>query len=262
MPQTADEQAWDVDQCARQIADFGREIGLPFIAVSADMSSPDPMRDQKGRPYVETLFHWLDPRLEYWKDRAFALKAPFALAVRYSAEPFYFSDGRLRTWRPTRVFDAIDLASTRETFGVAGAIIAPAYLPGGVIGAVVWATPDPAVDVPAIFEAWAARLQAAAIRFMSAHHDVQGKLPSASMGKLTRREIQCLKWAAAGKTDVAIADIVRISAPTVRFHLKNAAAKLRVVGRSQAVREAAALGYVGLEFNPARAAARKAESRG
>ena len=45
------------------------------------------------------------------------------------------------------------------------------------------------------------------------------------------------------------------TAPTVRFHLKNAAEKLHVVGRSQAVREAAALGYVGLELNPARHAA-------
>jgi DNA-binding CsgD family transcriptional regulator len=69
---------------------------------------------------------------------------------------------------------------------------------------------------------------------------------------LTRREIQCLKWAAAGKTDGVIAELMRISAPTVRFHLKNAATKLRVVGRSQAVREAAALGYVGLGLNPAR----------
>ena len=63
--------------------------------------------------------------------------------------------------------------------------------------------------------------------------------------RLTRREIQCLKWAAAGKTDAEIGDIVQISLPTVRFHITNAARKLDVSGRSQAVHRAATLGYIG-----------------
>jgi DNA-binding CsgD family transcriptional regulator len=236
---------------AAQIAALGVEVGLPFIAVSADLSSPDPMTDADGRPFAETVFRWLDPELEYWKDRAFALKSPFVLAARFVAEPFYYGDGRLATWRPSETLDAIDAAPASAEHGVGSAIVSPAYLPGGVIGAVVWASPDADIDVAAVFEAWAARLHGAALRFMCAYHDARGKLPSPDARRLTRREIQCLKWAAAGKTDGVIAELVHISAPTVRFHLKNAAAKLRVVGRAQAVREAAALGYVGLGFNPA-----------
>jgi len=236
---------------AAEIAELGRLIGLPFIAVSADLSSPDPMVDADGRPFAETLFRWLDPELEYWKDRAFALKSPFVLAARFIAEPFYFSDGRMATWRPSESLDGIDAGPASAEHGVGSAIVSPAYLPGGVIGAVVWASPDADIDVPVLFETWAPRLHGAALRFMSAYHDARGKLPSPDARRLTRREIQCLKWAAAGKTDGVIAELVHISAPTVRFHLKNAAAKLRVVGRSQAVREAAALGYVGLGFNPA-----------
>ena len=237
---------------AAEIAALGAEIGLPFIAVSADLSSPDPMVDARGRPFAETLFRWLDPKLEYWKDRSFALKSPFVLAARFIAEPFYFEGSRLATWRPSPSLDRIDAACAAAEHGVRGAIIAPAYLPGGVIGAVVWASPDPEIDVAQVFAVWATRLHAAALRFMSAYHDSRGELPSPDARRLTRREIQCLKWAAAGKTDGVIAELVHISAPTVRFHLKNAAAKLRVVGRSQAVREAAALGYVGLGRNPAR----------
>lgn len=241
-----------VDGYAAEIAALGLEIGLPYIAVSADLSSPDPMVDAAGCPYAETVFRWLDPELEYWKDRAFALKSPFVLAARFIAEPFYFGDGRLASWRPSKSLDVIDAAAASAEHGVGSAIVSPAYLPGGVIGAVVWANPDPDIDVANLFDTWAVRLHGAALRFMSAYHDARGKLPSPDARRLTRREIQCLKWAAAGKTDGVIAELVHISAPTVRFHLKNAAAKLQVVGRSQAVREAAALGYVGLGFNPAR----------
>lgn len=241
-----------VTRFAQRIADLGQEMGLPFIAVSADLSSPEPMVDAQGRAYAETLFRWIDPDLKYWKDRSFALKSPFVLAARYMSEPFYFAHGRFGAWRPTSGLDAIDTTPAAREHGVGAAIIAPAYLPGGVIGAVVWATPDDRVDAAGIYAARAEALHGAALRFIAAYHDARGELPAAGRARLTRREIQCLKWAAAGKTDAEIAELVRISAPTVRFHLKNAAEKLSVVGRSQAVREAAALGYVGLGLNPAR----------
>jgi DNA-binding CsgD family transcriptional regulator len=234
---------------AAEISALGREIGLPFIAVSADISSPDPMIDATGRPYAETVFQWADPELKYWNDRAFALKAPFVLAARYMAEPFYFGEGRFGTWRPTTRLDVIEAARSASEHGIACAIVSPTFVPGGVIGVVVWASANADIDVAAVFENQAAILHAAALRFVSAYHDARGNLPSYIRG-LTRREIQCLKWAAAGKTDSHIAELVRIATPTVRFHLKNAAAKLGVAGRSQAVREAAALGYVGLDLNP------------
>jgi hypothetical protein len=86
----------------RRRAGRGRAVGLPYIAASADISSPKPMLGVDGRPLAESLFRWIDPKLEYWRDRAFALRAPFVFATRLTSEPFYFQDGRLQTWRPTR----------------------------------------------------------------------------------------------------------------------------------------------------------------
>lgn len=242
----------EIDGYAHEVARLGAEIGLPFIAVSADFSSPEPVLGGDGRPYAESLFRWVDPRLEYWKDRSFALRTPFVLAARYVAEPFYYAEGVFATWRPVPQLTAIEVKGSVRDHGVAGAIIAPTYLPGGLIGAVVWATPDPRVAVADVFADNAARLHAAALKFIAAYNDADGATPQADAPRLTRREVQCLKWAAAGKTDADIGELVRIAPPTVRFHLKNAADKLRVVGRSQAVREAAALGYVGGGHNPAR----------
>jgi DNA-binding CsgD family transcriptional regulator len=234
-----------VGELAGQVAVVGRAIGLPYIAVSADIGSPEPMRGCDGRPLAETVFRWLDPDLKYWEDRGFALKAAFVHAARSSAEPFYFQAGAFATWRPSRAIEAINAEGPIATFGVAGAIIAPAYLPGGVIGAVVWASEDPAVDVAAVFAARAEALHALALKFVAAYADAVARDDVAPVARLTRREIQCLKWAAAGKTDAEIGQIMRISLPTVRFHINNAGRKLAAPGRSQAIRRAAVLGYVG-----------------
>ncbi|MBS0362310.1 MAG: helix-turn-helix transcriptional regulator [Proteobacteria bacterium] len=88
------------------------------------------------------------------------------------------------------------------------------------------------------------RNAALALRLVAAHAEstaVDGGLAA----RLTRREIQRLKWAAAGKTDQEITLIMRVAAPTVRFHLTNASRKLHASGRSQAVHRAATLGYIG-----------------
>ncbi len=231
-----------VTMLARRVADLGREVGLPYVAASADISSPEPMLGQDGRPLAETTFEWMDSSLRYWRDRAFALRAPFILATRYMAEPFFFQHGRFSSWRPLPRLETIEVAEAAEAFGVRAAIICPAYLTGGVIGAVVWAASAPTPELPALYAARADQLHGAALRLVSSYWDRQSDVPAA---RLTRREIQCLKWAAAGKTDNEIGSIVEISMATVRFHLSNAATKMGVSGRSQAVHRAATLGYIG-----------------
>jgi len=241
--------AFDAMQLVAELAEtveaLGRDMDLPYIAVSADIGSPEPMRGPDGRPFAETLFRWLDPKLKYWEDRGFALRSPLVHATRCCAEPFYYSGGRFATWRPSQALDALNAAGGLEAFNVGAAIVAPAYLPRGVIGAVVWASPDPAVDVRGQFEARAQTLHATALKFMAAYNEAIAADEATPPVRLTRREIQCLKWAAAGKTDAEIGDIVQIALPTVRFHITNASRKLEVNGRSQAVHKAATLGYIG-----------------
>lgn len=55
---------------------------------------------------------------------------------------------------------------------------------------------------------------------------------------LSPREVECLSWAAAGKTDGEIGRILSISPRTTRFHIENAKKKLGVATRVQAVAEA------------------------
>ena len=111
-----------------------------------------------------------------------------------------------------------------------------------MIGAIVWAGRGP--DVAEVFQREAESLAAAAARFLSAHQEAKGSFRTEA-GDLTRREVQCLKWAAAGKTDLEIGLILTLSISTVRFHLRNAAAKLGATGRAQVVQLAVGLGYIG-----------------
>lgn len=232
-----------VTMLAERVRDLGREIGLPYVAASADISSPEPMLGADGKPLAETTFEWLDSSLRYWRDRAFALRAPFILAARYSAEPFFFQQGRFFSWRPLPRLETIEVAEAAEAFGVQAAIIAPTYLTGGVIGAVVWAASAPVAGLADLYEMRADELHGAALRLVCAYRD--GQDDDAPPVRLTKREIQCLKWAAAGKTDADIAQIIGIAGPTVRFHVQNAALKLRVAGRAQAIHRATGLGYIG-----------------
>ncbi len=62
--------------------------------------------------------------------------------------------------------------------------------------------------------------------------------------RLSPRERECLRWAAAGKTSPEIAMIIDRSAETVRLHMKNAMQKLNVHNRAHAICKATQLGLV------------------
>lgn len=223
----------------------GDAIGLPYIAAQADLGDPEPMSDQEGRPYAETSFRWINPDHAYWRDRKLALQLAFLTAARLTAEPFFYSNGRLATWRSTALLDAVDCEQAENTPNFGEAIIAPVHLPRGLVGAVFWCSREP-VGVEALFAEHAGRLHNIALKLVATHNEACGRPRNATVPQtLTRREVQCLRWAAAGKTDGEIAIILSLSVSTVRFHLRNAAAKLGATGRAQSIQMAAGLGFVG-----------------
>ncbi len=61
---------------------------------------------------------------------------------------------------------------------------------------------------------------------------------------LTKRERECLSWAAEGKTSWEIGLLLNISERTSIFHLQNATHKLGVSGRQAAIARAVSLGLI------------------
>lgn len=70
------------------------------------------------------------------------------------------------------------------------------------------------------------------------------RVPVRKSLRLTAREVECLKWTAAGKTSWEASEILRTSQRTVEFHLRNAALKLDAVNRVQCVAEALRHGII------------------
>ncbi len=80
------------------------------------------------------------------------------------------------------------------------------------------------------------------------HHMLMQKvLPhvmAEAVPKLSKREIECLGWAASGKTSWEIAGIMTLSEATVVFHLNNLIRKLKVKNRTQAIAVGMSLGLL------------------
>ncbi|QRM54493.1 LuxR family transcriptional regulator [Sinorhizobium sp. BG8] len=67
---------------------------------------------------------------------------------------------------------------------------------------------------------------------------------AASRASLSRREIECLSWASAGKTSVEMSEILGLSEYTVNHYLNRATRKLDAVNRVQAVAKAVRAGLL------------------
>jgi DNA-binding CsgD family transcriptional regulator len=70
---------------------------------------------------------------------------------------------------------------------------------------------------------------------------VPGKAP---VSALSKRERECLKWAAIGKTSAEIAGLMPISERTIVFHLANARMKLGASNSREAASKAISLGII------------------
>ncbi|HWO18818.1 MAG TPA: LuxR C-terminal-related transcriptional regulator [Kofleriaceae bacterium] len=93
-------------------------------------------------------------------------------------------------------------------------------------------------------EAHRATLHVMAIYFHAYVRRVLATQDRTSTAHLTPRELQCLGWAAQGKSRTDIGQIMGVSPRTIKFHLENAQRKLNVAHTTQAVLRAALLGLI------------------
>jgi DNA-binding CsgD family transcriptional regulator len=135
------------------------------------------------------------------------------------------------------------LYQSAQSRGVVGGLCVPVHDVAGAVGTLTLATCEP-VSYDALMTA-----SASAVLFSKFLHIACGRcVIGAQQGKgpsLSPRELECLGWAAKGKTSWEISRVLTISEHTAIFHLRNAAAKLGTVSRQQAVARSIQLGLVG-----------------
>jgi len=218
------------------------------IAICHNIAVQEPMRDADGAVLASEVFGFAGVEARWWQFPQLALSSPLASACRVESELFWCNAGGFHPRTPNPLLDALDLAHFRERALTSAAIVVPIHLPFGQIAASSFLSPDPAVeDLSAPFAAHGETLALWARIFIQGYVKVSEQRRSILAGAaLSKREVECLRWAAAGKTNDEIGIILGLQRTTVRFHIRAASRKLNAVNRDQTLFKAAQLGFLGM----------------
>lgn len=176
------------------------------------------------------LSGWPEAWLHHYMEFNLIHQDPVIRKVRQATMPFLWSEAH---YAPDDKA-AIRVMHDATAFGLAGGLAVPIYRHNGLQAIVSFGT-SRAADADERHKA------ALHLLGMYAHNAVismrEGHKPR-PFKRLAPREIECLKWTAAGKSTWDISEILGLSERTVRQYIDNASAKLGAVNRPQAVAEA------------------------
>jgi DNA-binding CsgD family transcriptional regulator len=236
----------DIRDAAIALCEIAAELGFR-VAACSDIASKEPIVDAEGAIINGEVFGWMADGERWWEDTRLALSSPLPRACRYESEPFWCSAKGFRTQWRNKYLDEMSLADFRKRALCNAAIVVPVHLPFGQIGAVSFPPIQrDRTDLSADFAAHGDLLGSVGRRFVAGYVGAmrtQQWMPSDC--KLSKREVECLHWAAIGKTDKEISLILGRSHATIRYHVHRAGEKLNSVNRSQTVFKAGQLGYLG-----------------
>lgn len=239
----------DVRDAATALCDVAAARGLR-VAACADISSKDQIVDVDGAVVNAEIFGWLGDGERWWEDTRLALSSPLPRACRYESEPFWVNEDGFRTHWRNKYLEEMSLADFHKRALCKAAIVVPVHLPFGQIGAVSFSPADRSrTDLTEDFALHGELLATLSRRFIAGYANAMRRqqwMPSDC--KLSKREVECLRWAAIGKTDKEISIILSRSHATVRYHVHRAGEKLNAINRSQTVFKAGQLGYLGAAF--------------
>jgi len=198
-------------------------FGLPTLMVGALVVRGDKVG---GRFYFG---NWSDEWTSVYLEKVFA-DDPLVHEARRRMSPFTWSELWAEGDLPEAVRVVIEMGRKR---GWQEGLAVPIHGPGGYLGLVSFA--GGAVTLSASDRALLLALAHAAHQRGKALYG--NKIDVAI--RLTRRELQTMRWVSRGKTDAQIGAILKLSATTVHYYVEQAKRKLGVRSRSQAVSELA-----------------------
>jgi DNA-binding CsgD family transcriptional regulator len=217
------------------------------IAATPDIASADQLTDADGALVNADIFGWCKDGERWWEEKRLALISPLPRACRYESEPFWCNEDGAHTLFPNKYLDALSFADFKKFVAASSVIVVPVHLSFGQIAAASFNPLDYSLrDLSDIFAEEGDFLAMLARRYLASYAMIaktQQWIPNDC--RLSKREVECLRFAAIGKTDKEISMILELSHATVRYHVQRAGEKLNAVNRSQAVFKAGQLGYLG-----------------
>jgi LuxR family transcriptional regulator len=180
-----------------------------------------------------------------WEDewRQFMTVDPYYRACFDGTMPLEWTEVQRRAGLSEKQRAACDYLND---YGLSRGITVPVHLPFGRFAVVSAITDRTAANWTEIREHARAPLHWLTHAFTQFVLDrgLEDQIDTVHPVALTPREIECLRWASAGKTSADTAIIIGRSVETVRLHLKNAIRKLDACNRAQAVAAAVQMGLI------------------
>ncbi len=178
---------------------------------------------------------WPDEMIETYDDAGLIYGSPVIERLRQSTNPFTYDAERTNRCRADG--KAAIAAALFERHGLARGAYFPAHNSAGLRGALAFGGTREALDPREMAE-----LNAVANLIFTEVLELRaGRRQNVS---LSRREVECLSWASAGKTSVEMSEILGLSEYTVNHYLNRATRKLDAVNRVQAVVKAIRAGLL------------------
>lgn len=235
----------DIREAAIKLGECARVAGDFRVAATDNIASKMPMVDEDGNILAQDVWGWTGPNEKWWLNTRLALTSPVPRACRYESDVFWCNADGFYTRQPNSYLDDLDRSEFQKRTNVLAVLCVPVHLPFGQIGCVTFSRANSDTDLSAEFEKYGDDLNMICQKFISGYAKVM-RVRQTMPGdcQLTKREVECLRWAAVGKTDREISMILSRSHATVRFHIKNAGEKLNTVNRSQTIYKASQLGFL------------------
>lgn len=244
------------------LAESASELGWDLVGFNLDTKQLQLPRVQGGS-FVGAAMGWPEDCLNGWEAQHLGRYCPVTAYCGRAADSFEWDcDPEGVSWRGRPLSD--EQQKTLRHYGqyAVGAVTVPVHRPVGKIGYVSWFTRNRKALHRSFGETYTATY---VISHAFIHRlDTLEALASSTLAgntlasnthannneqrqyrtELTAREIECLNWAARGKTEEEIGIIIARSRETARFHLRNAIVKLNASNRTHAVALACSRGLI------------------
>ena len=232
----------DVASAALLLAQCAESLGWSLAAFHADIHQATLPRATDGE-FIGTAMGWQAKTVHEWVKLGLARACPIGLHCAEAAEPFLW-DCELDSgaWQGRSLPPEQRAVLNLYNNDVCGGVTVPVRR-AGKTGYVSWCTRERG-RLQSRYRSTLSSVHLISHTFLRQIDCLVAPGHDDATGPLTRRELECLTWAARGKTTSEIADLLHRSAETVEFHLSNAISKLDARNRAHAVAIACVRGVI------------------
>ena len=218
--------------CEKLLA-ITRQFGLDRLIAG---TQPDPRASAKTQKQHAILHGWPDGWMERYATNKYVKIDPIVQHLKNSLNPYQWQDASVDLQRdhPGRL-----VLNEATEFGLRAGLAIPLVTMDGTLALVSLGGEKPEIPPLAI-----GMISLVSTYAIARALQISATQAIAAESSLTKRETECIRWAAEGKSEWEISMILGISEHTSEKHLLNAKMKLGAVNRTQAVAEAIRRGYI------------------